>query len=124
MGNPTGRPSAWSEELEKLSWEYVNGEWRTQGDMIPSVVGLCVYIKCSRSMVYRWAHDETKNFGDILEEINIQQQRELVNNGLSGEFNSNITKLVLGKHGFHEKVDAAVGVTGLSHEEWLDQIDE
>ena len=30
--------------------------------------------------------------------------------GLKGDFNSTITKLVLGKHGYHDKQD--VGLTG------------
>ena len=29
----------------------------------------------------------------------------LLNKGIRGEFNSNITTLVLGKHGYHKKVD-------------------
>ena len=33
----------------------------------------------------------------------ILQRLVLLNKGLTGEFNSNITKLVLGKHGFHDK---------------------
>jgi hypothetical protein len=33
------------------------------------------------------------------------QQKTLVNKGLNNTFNSAITKLVLGKHGFHDKMD-------------------
>jgi len=68
------------------------------------VVGLVKYIERSKTCVYEWAKDEDKKeFKDILERINEIQRQVLINKGLSGEFNSNITKLVLGKHGFSEK---------------------
>ena len=39
----------------------------------------------------------------ILADIQARQQELLLNSGLTGEFNSTITKLVLGKHGYSEK---------------------
>ena len=33
------------------------------------------------------------------------QQLTLINGGLNNTFNSAITKLVLGKHGFHDKME-------------------
>lgn len=39
----------------------------------------------------------------ILERIGATQEVVLLNGGLTGEMNSNIVKLVLGKHGYNEK---------------------
>ena len=103
-----GRPTDYSPELVAKASEYLD-KYEEQGDMIPSVVGLCKYIGRSRACIYRWAEQEDKKeFSDILDDINETQSRVLINKGLSGDFNSNITKLVLGKHGYHDKQDSTL----------------
>lgn len=99
-----GRPTKYSEEILEKSREYLES-YESIGDMIPSVEGLSLYINIRRSTIYEWMkHDDKTAFSDILEEINATQKKVLVNKGLSGDFNSNITKLCLGKHGMTEKV--------------------
>ena len=76
--------------------------------------GLARVIGISRQTIYSWSEEAGKKpFSDILEQIQEEQMRVLVNKGLSGEFNSNITKLVLGKHGLSDKKELA-GVDGAS----------
>jgi len=100
-----GRPTSYSDEILEKSNEYLE-KYKELGDMIPSVEGLCAHIERARSTVYNWAEQNDKaEFLDILGKINEKQKRVLINGGLSGAFNSNITKLVLGKHGFHDRVD-------------------
>lgn len=99
----TGRPTAYSKEIIDKSKDYLEN-FADNGDVIPSVEGLAAYIGRARSTLYNWAEDENKKeFLDILESINEKQKRLLINKGLTSEFNSNITKLVLGKHGFSER---------------------
>ena len=58
----------------------------------------------TRATLYAWAKDEDKKvFSDILDNINKKQEQVLLKNGLNNKFNSNITKLVLGKHGYHDR---------------------
>ena len=100
-----GRPSTYSKEIITKSLEYLE-RYQTVGDMIPSVEGLAHYIDRARSTIYFWAEQEDKKeFLDILDKINETQKKVLINKGLSGDFNSNITKLVLGKHGLSDKVE-------------------
>lgn len=104
-----GRPTDYTPELIAKAREYVT-EYEEAGDQIPSVVGLAKYLNRSRACMYTWAEQEDKQeFSDILDSIQETQQQVLINKGLSNEFNSNITKLVLGKHGFHDKQDQNVG---------------
>lgn len=100
---PAGRPTKYNEGILELSNEYLDN-YQEHGDAIPSVVGLACALGVGRQSIYDWSakHDE---FSYILDQINVMQEKVLVTNGLNGEFNSNITKLVLGKHGYHEKVD-------------------
>jgi hypothetical protein len=100
---PAGRPTKYTRELLDKCYTYI-AEWRTLGDMIPSQIALQEYIDISNACLNDWKNDpEKEEFSRILDKINRLQQHELINKGLSGDFNSNITKLVLGKHGFHDK---------------------
>ena len=99
---PAGRPSEYNEALDK-AYEYLE-RWNELGHKVPSHIGLALYINKSRTYLYEWAKQEDKKeFSDILEKITDLQFIELTSNGLSGDFNSNIVKLMLGKHGFHER---------------------
>ena len=97
-----GRPTKWSKALEDKAKEYVSGGWR-ELDAIPSHVGLCAVLEVRRETLYAWAKDDGKNFSNILEKCKTEQERVLLNMGLTGEYNSNIVKLVLGKHGYNDK---------------------
>lgn len=101
----TGRPTRCTPELVEDAWDYVHGGWVLCGDAFPSVEGLCDELRLSRSMVYRWASDETHPFKDILSELMAKQGRVLLNNGTRGVFNAPVTKMVLTKHGYSDKID-------------------
>ena len=103
------RPTKYNDAILEKSNTYLI-EWEKEGDMIPSVEALAGYLDVSRATLYNWG-DEYDEFLDILGEVNRLQAKTLINNGLSGEFNANITKLVLGKHGYSEKKELS-GVDG------------
>jgi len=103
-----GRPSKYTEELVHKAKQYIVS-YETYGDVIPSIAGLASVLDVSRTLLYDW-EKEYPEFLYILEAIKREQQKVLLNKGLTGDFNSQITKLVLGKHGYHDKQD--VGLTG------------
>ncbi|WP_392552714.1 terminase small subunit [Orbus wheelerorum] len=97
----TGRKSNLDTRLKKAN-EYVNHGYKENGGLIPSISGLSLYIGCSRSSLYNYAH-ESEEFSDLLETVKAIQENELINKGLSGEFNATITKLMLANHGYSDK---------------------
>lgn len=97
----TGRPSKYTKPILAKAKKYLD-IWETLGDIIPSVEAMSEYLDVSRKTLYNWG-DSHSEFLHILEKVNIKQNRVLINGGLSGELNSNITKLVLGKHGYSDK---------------------
>lgn len=106
------RPTEYSKELEIKAREYIES-FESNSDSIPSVVGLCKVINRARSTVYKWADEDDKKFSDILSELKEAQELALLNKGLSGEFNSTITKLILTKHGYSDKQETELsGVNG------------
>jgi hypothetical protein len=99
-----GRPVEFNQGIVDQAREYIE-DYASHGHAIPSVVGLCSVLNRARSTLYKWAEDESTGFSDILEAINEKQQLVLLSKGLTDEFNASITKLVLGKHGYHDKQD-------------------
>ena len=101
---PGGRPTKYSQEMVDKSYEYIEKYNSEYGDMIPSIEGLADALDINRSTIYDWDEQEEKEeFSHMLDRLVSTQKKVLVNNGLSGDFNSNITKLVLTKHGFSDK---------------------
>jgi hypothetical protein len=104
-----GRPSKYTPEMVENAKDYL-ATYRQLGRMIPSNAGLAVFLGVSRDTLYEWAKDEEKaEFSDILNKIQAKQEEVLIDKGLDGEFNAAITKLALGKHGYHDKVDSTLG---------------
>ena len=98
-----GRPTKYNQEILDKAQHYLDnfGEY---GDIIPSIAGLALVLGLSRDTVYSWAKDENKReFSDIVEGISQKQECVLIDNGLTGKFNASITKLMLGKHGYHDR---------------------
>ena len=99
----TGRPTKYNGEILTKSRLYIS-TYESFGDVIPSIAGLASVLDVSRTLLYDW-EKKYPEFLYILEAIKREQQKVLLNKGLSGDFNSAITKLVLGKHGYHDKQD-------------------
>lgn len=98
-----GRPTKYTPKLVEAARFYAE-QFNELGDEFPSAGGLALHLGISRSIIYDWAKEESKaEFSDILERIQCKQENILLNKGITGEFNSNITKLVLGKHGYSER---------------------
>ena len=106
--HPGGRPSKYTKTTLEVSREYTN-KFEDHGDMIPSIAGLALVLKVSRETLYDWARDEDKvEFSDMLDGLKAMQEKVLINKGLVGEFNATIAKLVLAKHGYHDKQDRQI----------------
>ena len=111
-----GRPTSYSPEVLKLARDYVDNCPNT----VPMVVGLCKHIDRGKTTVYNWAKDEDKQeFRDILEEIEQNQHIELIEGGLSNDFNSAITKMMLTKHGYSDKVEQDITSGGKPINSWV-----
>ena len=100
-----GRPPKYDDAVQ-ASADYYMLNWKELGDSIPSRVGLCCYIGIAKSTSYEW-EGKYPRFSDTLKAIDALQEHAAINKGITGEFNSTITKLVLANHGYHEKSDVS-----------------
>lgn len=98
---PGGLPSEFTPEVIEMATQYLNN-YKTHGHIIPSIVGLADVLNRSESTIYKWAAEQSTQFSGILDRIRTRQHLVLLNGGLGDEMNTQITKLVLGKHGYHD----------------------
>lgn len=99
---PAGRPTKLTKEAIEQAKDYINGGYEHAGDAIPSMVGMAALLDVVTQTLYNWG-EANEEFLGILEKCNERQQQVLLNGGLLGDLNPTITKLVLGKHGYHER---------------------
>lgn len=117
-----GRPTTYSEEMLDKANEYLlscedteiereNGQ-RTEYRLnvkLPTVEGMAVYLGVSRDTLYEWA-SKHKEFSDTLDALKSEQADKLINQGLAGNYNSTIAKLMLSSnHGMRESSDVTSG---------------
>ncbi len=98
-----GQPTKYNKDMQALADDYV-ANYADAGDVIPSVEGLADYLDLARQTLYNWSEKHTE-FLDTLDRIEQKQKKVTLNNGLTGDFNATIAKLVLANHGMHDKQD-------------------
>lgn len=102
---PAGRPTKYTPELLEAAWAYLDN-YEEAGDLVPTVVGLALSIGITKTTCYAWAKEEGKEeFSNLLTRVENMQERKLVFGGLSGEYNPAITKMMMTKHGYSDKIE-------------------
>lgn len=102
---PGGRPTKYCDEIIDKTVDYLQN-YESQGDVIPQIAGLAVYLGISRDTIYEWSKDDTKpEFSDIISQICAMQEKVTLNGSIMGEFNPTISKLLLSKHGYSDKAE-------------------
>lgn len=108
--NKGGRPTEYKEEYIDKVDEYLavsvdKYDEKKLKVSLPTMGGFSLFIDVSEKSLYNW-RDEHPKFLQALSKIVKEQQKRLLDMGLSGEYNSTIAKLVLSaNHGMREKSD-------------------
>ena len=123
-----GRPTKYSESYVKKVKDYVdscNDELVTviSGESekfkafkekvrvnLPTIEGLAIYLKLHKDTIYEW-EKKYKPFSDVINILRAKQVERLINNGLSGDYNPIIAKVLLSKQGYSEKTESTVYTT-------------
>ena len=119
-----GRPIEYNEEMLKKAREYLTScedeeiEKGTDDKPIyslkvklPTKGGMANYIGVARDTLYDWA-SKYPDFSDIMEQLSAEQENKLINNGLSGDYNPTIAKVLLTKHGYSDKQETDITTGG------------
>lgn len=75
---------------------------------LPTREGFALFIGVQRQAIWEWSK-KYDGFNYALRKIDTEQQKRLINAGLSGEYNSTIAKLILSSnHGMKERTDTDI----------------
>ena len=97
------RPTKYNEEIIERAKDYVAMGYEEE-EPVPTIAGLSLWLNISRETVYAWSDEEDKvQFSDIVSRLMAKQEMKLSAGGIRGDFNANITKLMLTKHGYSDK---------------------
>ena len=103
IGTEMARPTKYSPALQKKADDYINN--LPEGQIIHSIEGLALHLGIHRDTCYAW-RDTIEEFSDTLDKVMKMQAIALINNGLSGEYNSTITKMMMNvNHGYRERTE-------------------
>jgi len=112
--NPVGPPSKWDASIITKARHYL-ANYQDYGKNIPTVARLSQVLNISRDRIYKWAQQkDKKELKYILSELKCIQEAELLENGLTGDYNPTITKLLLTKHGYTDNPNGNQGVSGIT----------
>lgn len=68
-------------------------------DKYPTIASLARHLKVSKMSIYKW-RKKYKEFDELIDDLLCLQEDMLIEHGLSGQWNSNIVKLLLNNHGY------------------------
>lgn len=111
-----GRPTLYKPEMIGEAKAYI----KNCPDFVPSLVGLAGELGICESTLDKWKAlnpedlnpQDYPDFGQFLQILGMLhdfQKRTALNEGANGKWNSTIAKLILGKHGYHDKQEVELG---------------
>lgn len=96
--------------FDEDNYQFVKGEGRSgrlterQPAKLPTIEGLALYIRTSKTTCLTWEL-QYPEFTQVLAELRMKQAKALIENGLAGVYDPQITKVLLAKHGYCESID-------------------
>lgn len=99
------------EEYHKTRGEKSDGYERLVRVKLPTIEGLAVYLDINKDTIYEWCK-VNEEFSDVIDQLRGIQADRLINNGLSGDYNPNIAKVLLTKHGYADKQETDITTGG------------
>ena len=109
-----GRKPLHSEEMETAAREYL----ADCPDAVPTITGLALHLGVGRATLNAWVAADRGDMQEIAEKVAMLQERKLICNGLMGDFNPAITKMMLTKHGYSDKMETDITTKGQSINTW------
>ena len=109
--HPGGRPSEYKPEYVEKVDEYIQLSLKQNKSTteLPTLVGLAIYLDKVVNTLKNWSKEHPE-FLTALRKLQAYQERELINRGLLGTYNSTIAKLILSSnHGMTERIDQTSG---------------
>lgn len=122
MARPTKYNKTYAERVSDYLAEKEKGKLLASGKTIhglPSIANYCAYVNIHVDTANEWEKRHPE-FSEALDKIRERQHEKLIEYGLSKEFDSGLTKLILSKnHGYVEQTENRN--VGMTYAEWCEQ---
>ena len=106
------RPTDYNDQILVKAMHYLNHFDDEFEDVVPQIASLALYLGVRRETLWDWSKDPEKQaFSNIFEAVKAKQEKTLVNGSLAGGMNPAISKMLLTKHGYSDKIDQTVDHT-------------
>lgn len=83
--------------------------------VLPKVVDLAILLEVNKDTIYEWCKGEdmlSKQFSDIVKDVNSAQEKMLIDKGLGGLFQPKTLGMILSKHGYADRVEQDITSQG------------
>lgn len=101
-----GCPTKYNKRMVAKAREYLK-TYKEQGDIIPSLASLSLFMGIDKDTVYAWA-DKHSDISSVVKELKSTQEQVLLNGSLNGSMNPSIAKLILHKHEYSERKEVDI----------------
>lgn len=98
------RPHELTPEILAAAKHYTETGHAENGEIIPTISGLALYLGKSKSTLHKW-QAENEEMAETIDLLQCKQETRLISGGLTGDYNPSFAKLLLAKHGYSEKTD-------------------
>lgn len=95
------RPTKYTKDTPSKVIAYLD-DFMGEGDAIPSIEGLADYLGITKPTIYDWEGTKPE-FSYALAKVRDKQARMLLSNGLTGDWNASMAKMMLTHHGYVER---------------------
>lgn len=108
-----GRPTDFGEHMPGLVKEYLE----TYTTQIPTKAGLSIHLGVCKATVEKWlkldqSDENVSQFVGLVNDLMSMQEIKLIDNGLLGDYQASMAKLLLTKHGYSDKQSQEVSGPG------------
>ena len=106
--NPPIPPFKCTQALADKVYEYLD-TYTDLEQVVPTISGFAKFGEVTRKSCHQWINEDTcPAFTVAMAQLMAEQEIALVNQGLSGNFNPTISKLILTKHGYSDKQETDI----------------
>lgn len=129
---PEGRPTKFDDTILERTEQYIaecedrmsivvrgKSRHKFKSVRLPSLEGLARHLRIHKDTVQAWKK-EHPGFSVLIGDLLNKQAEALINNGLAGQYNPTITKVLLAKHGYRDVIDTDLTSGGQPIKEEVD----
>lgn len=112
----------YGENKVKTAFDYVDN-YKQYGDSIPTMASLALELNVSTFTLLNWGKKHPE-FQLAIDRLKLRQEAALINGGLTRDYDSSLSKLLLRQHGYKDGAEIDVRSIGVSLEQSTEEAEK